>query len=182
MESCIYTYLYKSSFGELLIGEFENKLVLCDWKYRKMRESIDKRLSTFFNAKFIEVNDSSQHPIIQQTISQLETYFDNQLQTFDIPLQFAGTPFQMSVWRALLQIPFGKTTSYLQLSRALGDEKAIRAVASANGANAISIIVPCHRVVGSNGELTGYAGGIPAKQKLIKLENKSNQGEQLSLL
>lgn len=182
MESCIYTYHYKSSFGELIIGEFDNKLVLCDWKYRKMRDSIDKRLSTFFNTTFTEVNGSSKYVIIQQTISQLELFFTNQLQSFDIPLQFAGTPFQMSVWKALLKIPFGKTISYLELSRILGDEKAIRAVASANGANSISIIVPCHRVIGSNGELTGYAGGISAKQKLLKLENKSNQGEQLTLL
>jgi len=93
---------------------------------------------------------------------------------------FVGSDFQKTVWEKLLTIPYGKTTSYLELSRMLGDEKAIRAVATANGANAISIIVPCHRVIGSDGSLTGYAGGLNAKQKLLQLEGM-NFGEQLEL-
>src|SRR5690606_18399830 len=100
--------------------------------------------------------------------------------TFDIPLLFIGTDFQKSVWEALMEIPYGTTKSYLELSRDLGDENAIRAVATANGANSISIIVPCHRIIGSDGSLTGYAGGLNAKKKLLQLEGM-NFGNQLSL-
>ena len=83
----------------------------------------------------------------------------------------AGTDFQKTVWQSLLQIPYGKTMTYLDLSRNMGNEKAIRAIASANGANAISIIIPCHRIIGSNGELVGYAGGLPTKKRLLQLES-----------
>ena len=82
-----------------------------------------------------------------------------------------GSPFQVKVWNQLLQVPYGETRSYMQLSEILGDIKAIRAVATANGANAISIIVPCHRIVGSNGKLVGYAGGLPAKKQLLDIES-----------
>ena len=92
-----------------------------------------------------------------------------------------NTAFQKSVWDELRQIPYGKTDSYLGLSQKLNNEKAIRAVASANGANAISIIVPCHRIIGSNGELVGYAGGLPAKKKLLKLEGSDPMGDELEL-
>ena len=90
---------------------------------------------------------------------------------FDIPIITIGTPFQEKVWQALLQVPYGSTSSYLQLARYIGEEKAVRAVASANGANSIGIIIPCHRIIGSNGELTGYGGGLPLKKRLLKLEN-----------
>jgi len=90
---------------------------------------------------------------------------------FDIPLRLAGSEFQQKVWQALLQIPFGKTATYLGLSNKLQNPKAIRAVAAANGANAISIMVPCHRIIGSSGELIGYAGGLKAKQQLLELES-----------
>ena len=100
---------------------------------------------------------------------------------FDIPVRFVGSSFQQKVWNELLKIPYGKTVSYLEISKKIGDEKAIRAVAAANGANAISIIVPCHRVVGSNGELTGYAGGLTVKKKLLHLEKSGKYPEQLEL-
>ncbi len=103
-------------------------------------------------------------------ITQLEEYFAQKRTSFDVPLLLCGSDFQKRVWQELLQVPYGTTISYLELSRKLGDEKAIRAVASANGANAISILVPCHRIIGSNGELTGYAGGLRAKKSLLQLE------------
>jgi methylated-DNA-[protein]-cysteine S-methyltransferase len=182
MTKPIYTYEYHSLLGDLIIGSYENKLVLCDWKYRKMRTAVDERLCRFFETHIQVISHAKTDAIIHQTIEQIEEYTDANRQTFDVPFQFAGTPFQMSVWKALLSIPYGKTCSYLELSRQLGDEKAIRAVASANGANAISILVPCHRIVGSNGDLTGYAGGIPVKKKLLQLESKRKQAQQLELL
>jgi methylated-DNA-[protein]-cysteine S-methyltransferase len=101
---------------------------------------------------------------------QLEAYFNMQRKSFDIPLLMLETDFQKSVWEALVQIPFGKTASYLELAKTIDNEKAVRAVASANGANAISIMIPCHRIIGNDGALVGYAGGLPAKKKLLDLE------------
>ena len=102
---------------------------------------------------------------------QLQEYFNGKRKNFNLKLNPAGTDFQKRVWKKLLEIPYGKTTSYLQLSRELGDEKAIRAVASANGKNPLWIIIPCHRVIGSDGSLTGYAGGLHRKKWLLDLEN-----------
>jgi len=106
-------------------------------------------------------------------ISQLTQYFAGTLQHFDIPLSAPGTVFQQTVWQALMQIPFGETRSYAWLAKHINNEKAVRAVGSANGANPIALIVPCHRVIGSNGKLTGYAGGLALKQKLLLHEGAS---------
>ena len=102
---------------------------------------------------------------------QLAEYFAGRRQNFDIPLDLIGTPFQQQVWHILQTIPYGDTCSYKQQAEALANPKAVRAVAAANGANKISIIIPCHRVIGSNGKLTGYAGGLPRKQALLDLES-----------
>lgn len=102
--------------------------------------------------------------------AQLERYFAGRLRTFDVPLDLVGTPFQRSVWRALLQIPYGKTWSYAEEAAFIGRPTAVRAVAAANGSNKVSIVVPCHRVIGSNGKLTGYGGGLPRKEWLLDLE------------
>ena len=109
--------------------------------------------------------------IIQETSKQLDEYFDGKRTVFDIPMLFAGTDFQKKVWHKLLEIPYGVTISYGELATQLGMPKAVRAVANANGANAISIIVPCHRVIGSDHSLTGYGGGLAAKKKLLELES-----------
>ncbi len=105
-------------------------------------------------------------------IGQLDEYFNKKRQVFDLPLDLQGTEFQKRVWNELLKIPFGKTVSYKELTLRLGDIKAIRAVATANGANPVSIIVPCHRVIGSDGSLTGYAGGLWRKKWLLEHESK----------
>lgn len=107
---------------------------------------------------------------LQQAVEQLQEYFAGARQAFDFPLNPAGTTFQQSVWQALLKVPFGTTLSYLTLSRRIGDEKAIRAVAAANGRNPLWIVVPCHRIIGSDGSLTGYAGGLWRKQWLLDHE------------
>ncbi len=112
-----------------------------------------------------------------QAVSQLNAYFAGELEAFDLPLAPRGTDFQLSVWKALLGIPFGETISYGELARRIGNPNASRAVGLANGSNPIPIIIPCHRVIGSNGKLTGYGGGLPIKEKLLALERK-----QLTLL
>ena len=105
-------------------------------------------------------------------IQQLQEYFAGKREEFDLQLILNGTPFQLSVWRNLQKIPYGKTVSYLDLAKKIGNPKAVRAVGLANGSNPIPIIVPCHRVIGSDGSLTGFGGGLPTKQKLLALESR----------
>ncbi len=142
-----------------------------------MRSAIDQRIQTGLEADYIEEDTDT----IQLAKNQLTEYFGEGRKVFNIPLLMVGTSFQKSVWDELLKIPFGRTESYLGLSRRLNNENAIRAVAAANGANALSIFIPCHRIVGSKNELTGYAGGLSVKKKLLKLEGSYKQGDQLAI-
>ena len=116
--------------------------------------------------------------LIIHAIEQLIQYFQGQLRNFDLPVNQNGTEFQKTVWHELVNIPYGKTISYLELSRRLGNPKVIRAAASANGKNNICIVVPCHRVIGSKNDLVGYAGGLWRKKWLLSLENKIAHGVQ----
>ncbi len=131
--------------------------------------------------KSITVKDYEETPApqipsaLQETAEQLQQYFDGTRKEFDLPLNPEGTSFQQKVWKALLNIPYGKTVSYLELSKSLGDVKAIRAVAAANGKNPLWIVIPCHRVIGSDGSLTGYAGGLHRKKWLLDHENPVKQ-------
>ena len=118
------------------------------------------------------------HPVLEQAARELREYFAGQRQTFTVPLRPSGTPFQLAVWKGLLEIPYGETRSYGEQARALGCPDAVRAVGAANGRNPISIIVPCHRVIGSSGALTGYGGGLPHKRWLLAHERP---GAQLDL-
>ena len=111
--------------------------------------------------------------ILRETARQLAAYFDGRLTRFTVPLDFQGTAFQKRVWAALLTIPFGETRSYGAIARAIGKPAASRAVGAANGRNPISIIAPCHRVIGSNGALTGFAGGLAAKERLLEIERRA---------
>ena len=113
--------------------------------------------------------------ILQNAVSQLNEYFEGKRLNFDLKLNPKGTDFQKKVWKGLLQIPYGKTRTYLEQSKVLGDVKAIRAVASANGKNPLWIVVPCHRVIGSDDSLTGYAGGLWRKKWLLEHENPTMQ-------
>ena len=117
--------------------------------------------------------ENTRHPILTKTETQLAEYFAGKRAHFDIPLDPQGTPFQRTVWKALVAIPFGETRSYGQLAKQLGNRNATRAVGAANGRNPISIVVPCHRVIGSTGKLTGFAGGLPTKSFLLELEARS---------
>jgi len=158
---------YKSPIGELLLGSYENKLCIADMRYRKKRTTIDNRIQQGLNAEYVEEPSE----VVTQTIKELEEYFRYERKEFSIPLLLVGTAFQKSVWQGLIETPFGTTSSYLELAKWIGNEKAVRAVASANGANAIAILVPCHRIIGSNGELVGYAGGLDVKKKLLEIES-----------
>jgi methylated-DNA-[protein]-cysteine S-methyltransferase len=112
-----------------------------------------------------------EHSILRETSHQLMAYFAHDLREFDLPLVMKGTPFQVRVWQALQQIPYGETRSYGQQARVIGTPDAVRAVGAANGRNPIPIVVPCHRVIGSNGKLTGFGGGLPLKRWLLDLES-----------
>lgn len=120
--------------------------------------------------RLAELVEDKKHPILLETQKQLNEYFAGQRTQFDLPLDFEGTEFQKKIWQALLTIPFGETRSYKQIAEQVGNVKAVRAVGAANGKNPISIIAPCHRVVGANGKLVGFAGGLENKDILLKIE------------
>jgi len=166
MASQIKIQVFKHPYTEIVLGAFEGKLCLCDFRYRKMRSVVDARIQAGLNATFVEKND----PLLELTKNQLNEYFMGTRSTFDIPLLPVGTIFQKEVWHALLQIPYGQTTSYLGLATTINNPGAVRAVGSANGANGLAIVIPCHRVINSNGGLGGFGGGIPLKQRLLRLE------------
>jgi len=123
-------------------------------------------------------DDRDFHPLLIRCKTELDGFFQGKLTKFTVPVRQAGTPFQQSVWNELLKIPFGKTFTYLELSKRIGDPNAIRAVGTSNGKNKIAIIVPCHRVIGSDGSLTGYAGGLSRKHWLLEHEMKIAHGMQ----
>ena len=167
---------YHTPYGELVIGSYEHKICLCDWRFRKMRDHIDKRIKEGLKTDFLETH-SEVNDILKL---QLDQYFKGKRKEFDVPLLMCGTDFQKMVWYKLLQIPYGKTMTYAELAGKLDNRAAIRAVASANGANAISIVIPCHRIIGSDGSMVGYAGGLKTKKRLLQLEGAIDS-RQLSL-
>ena len=155
-----------SPCGEMILGSFDGNLCLCDWADGRRRASVDQRLQKCLKADYVEGSSD----VIEKASHQLNEYFQNQLREFEIPLLFVGTDFQKKVWNELRNIPYGKTVSYGELARRIGMPKAVRAVANANAVNAISIIAPCHRVIGTDGNLTGYGGGLNRKKFLLELE------------
>lgn len=126
----------------------------------------------------VSLSETSSHPLLQKCVAQLNEYFAGERIIFDLPLQQKGSAFQQTVWNQLLKISYGKTISYMELAKRTGDVKAIRAVGTTNGKNQLAIIVPCHRVIGSNGSLTGYAGELWRKQWLLEHEGKFANGVQ----
>lgn len=170
--SIIHIRPYASPFGKLLLGDCEGMLCLCDWMDSQHRSTIDRRLQTALRARYYPGTTE----LIAEAIRQLKAYFRGDRRAFDLPLVAIGTDFQRSVWKVLRTIPYGKTLSYAEEARRLGRPEAIRAVAAANGANPLAILIPCHRVIGGHGKLVGYAGGIAAKRDLLALENPSFRG------
>ncbi|MBK7869142.1 MAG: methylated-DNA--[protein]-cysteine S-methyltransferase [Ignavibacteriales bacterium] len=136
-------------------------------KFDEQKTKLKKRLKDEFSEK--------ETPLIKELKKQLDGYFSGKRKDFDLPIQMSGTEFQKSVWNQLLTIPLGETRSYKQQAEIIGNPKAVRAVANANGDNLISIVIPCHRVIGANGSLTGYGGGLDNKQWLLNHENKFNK-------
>jgi O-6-methylguanine DNA methyltransferase len=164
----IITKTFNTPIGEMIAGATDAGICLLDFKWRRMMPAIRRRLSEGLSAEFEE----GAHPLLDGVQSELHEYFSGTLKAFTIPLQPVGSDFQKSVWDSLLRIPYGKTVTYLHQAKVYGDEKAIRAVATANGMNSIAIIIPCHRVIGADGSLTGYAGGLTAKRWLLEHERK----------
>lgn len=162
----IKTKRYESPCGILLLGSYEDKLCLCDWQTEKHHDYVSRRLKRILQTDFEEGTSE----VIERTVCQLDDFFTGKRKEFDVPLLFVGTDFQKTVWNELLKIPFGTTVSYGEMARRIGMPKAVRAVANANGANAISILAPCHRVIGSDHSLTGYGGGLDVKRALLELE------------
>lgn len=163
---------YESPVGQMIIGSFGDELCICDWAVEKRRDTIDRRIKRHLKADF----EAASSEVIVRAIKELDEYFAGRRREFDIPLRFAGSGFQCAVWRELMKIPYGTTISYAALASRIANPKAVRAVASANATNPISIFVPCHRVIGSDRKLTGYGGGLAAKQALIELELRNTSG------
>jgi len=159
---------YHSPCGDLLLGSFSSQLCLCNWINSKLRDKIDKRLKKYLRSEYDETTSDT----IREAINQLDEYFSGKRKVFDIPLLLIGTEFQKRVWEKLNDIPYGQTISYSEQAQRLEKPQAVRSVANAIGSNAISIFVPCHRVIGRNNKLIGYAGGLTAKKYLIDLESK----------
>lgn len=166
MKKVVSVQYYQSPCGKLILGSIEGELCLCDWFDIKHRIRNDDRVKRILDAEYKEGSSA----VIRQAIDELEEYFSGQRKRFDVPIRFAGTDFQQCVWNALLEIPYGETRSYMSIAHNVGNPKGVRAVAQAIGSNGISIIVPCHRVVGSGNSLTGFAGGLDAKRYLLRLE------------
>ena len=149
---CIYKY--NSIIGDIFISADENSLLSVK----------------FVNHNFIE---NKENKIIRQTIKQLDEYFNGKRKKFELPLNPKGTEFQKKVWQQLMNIPYGKTSTYKDIATLIGNTNASRAVGNANNKNPIAIIIPCHRVIGRNNKLTGYAGGLDKKEKLLNLEKNN---------
>ena len=157
---------YPSPCGELLLASTDHELCMCCWAGMACAERSLRRIRRYMNVEFTMASSA----VIEQTVNQLDDYFAGHLTAFNIPLHPVGTDFQRRVWKALLDIPFGQTKSYMEIAKSIGNPQGVRAVAQAIGANGIGIIIPCHRVIGSNHSLTGFAGGLDKKQLLLQLE------------
>ncbi len=152
--------------GPMLAGAVDDGICLLEFVDRRMIETQLDRIRKYFKSDLIP----GTHPLLNQLETELTAYFAGDRQTFDLPLSTPGTPFQQRVWEELLTIPYGTTRSYQEQAQGIGNPKAVRAVARANGDNRVAIIIPCHRVIGKDGNLTGYGGGLWRKKFLLELE------------
>lgn len=152
-----------SPVGQLILVARQTRLAAILWENERLNR-----------VRLGPLEEDTQHPLLKDTERQLLEYFAGQRRRFELELDFAGTDFQIRVWQALLTIPFGETRSYRDIAIQIGQPTAVRAVGAANGRNPLSIIAPCHRVIGSSGSLTGFAGGLAAKQFLLSLEGQQS--------
>jgi AraC family transcriptional regulator of adaptative response/methylated-DNA-[protein]-cysteine methyltransferase len=165
-ESCIWINRVTTPLGSMVMGVSDQGLCLLEFAERRMLDTQLKRLRQRMGRVFLP----GDHPLMQHVKTELDNYFDNNLQKFTVPIQAPGSGFQEAVWQALLEIPYGEMRSYARIAEIIGQPSAMRAVGRANGDNRIAIIIPCHRVVGSGGKLTGYGGGLWRKDYLLALE------------
>lgn len=161
---------YKTKIWELILGSFCGKICLLDFRYRKMRKTVDNRLKRLLKATFIEKEDE----ILSEAKKQLDEYLIWKRKEFDLPILLVWSDFQKQVWNGLLKLNYWDTISYLDLATNINNKKAVRALANANWANAICIIIPCHRVIANNWNLGWYWWWIPIKEKLLNLEKSNN--------
>lgn len=159
---------YASRCGSLMLGVHGKALCLCDWVVDgRIEKTVGKLKMHLLGGK-----DEDDLNLLEKITQELDEYFAGGRREFDMPLLLAGTEFQLKVWNALPEVKYGETATYKDLAKSIGRPASVRAVANAVGANPISIIIPCHRIVGSNGSLTGYAGGLEAKSFLLQLEKQ----------
>ncbi|WP_269918987.1 methylated-DNA--[protein]-cysteine S-methyltransferase [Alteromonas sp. PRIM-21] len=156
--------------GPFIIGDKSEVATYSGSALKTIQKQTNEEQCNFHDDEVYAHPRSRTNALTDEACRQLKAYFDGQLQKFDLPLTPKGTVFQNQVWQALQQVKYGETASYLDIAKAIGNPKAVRAVGMANGRNPIAIVVPCHRIIGSNKTLTGYAGGLPRKQYLLNLE------------
>ncbi len=168
MDKTIFYRQWNLPCGPMIVASLNNKLVMTDWLKGWHHQTILNRFKKLINLPFKE----STTAVIDCTIDQLQEYCEGKRKQFDLPIELIGTPFQIKVWRALQTIAYGQCVSYADIARAIGQPRALRAVGGAVGQNPLSIIVPCHRVIGSNKTLTGYGGGFEAKRFLLNIEGQ----------
>lgn len=161
----------ETDLGTMVVCATDKGVCLLEFSDRKGLETELKQLAKYHNANIVQGHNK----YFKQLKEELNAYFEGRLKEFKVPLDISGTDFQKQVWQALVEIPYGTTSSYLSQAEVLDKPSSVRAVANANGMNKIAIIIPCHRVVGSDGSLTGYAGGLWRKRKLIDLEKDNKQ-------
>lgn len=166
MKKLVSFQYYDSPCGKIILASVDGFLCLCDWAEKPCAERNKRRLARLQNADFKEETSS----VLLQAKAQLDEYFAGERRSFDLPLLPVGTDFQKKVWAALLEIPYGETMTYKEIAQRVDNLKGIRAVAQAIGANGICIVIPCHRVIGSDRSLTGFAGGLEAKMTLLRVE------------
>lgn len=160
---------YNSPCGEMVLYSYDGRLCMCDWARSHDGSSASLVMRSELKADFEERRSA----VISEAIRQLDAYFSRKTHTLKVPMLLVGTDFQKRVWKSLLKIPYGHTTTYSQLARDLGVPTATRAVANACGENVLSLFLPCHRVLGKNGDLYGYSGGLDVKRFLLDLEDNT---------
>ncbi|MDX8044489.1 methylated-DNA--[protein]-cysteine S-methyltransferase [Gracilibacillus sp. S3-1-1] len=164
----LYYYQYESPIGSLLLVSYQQKLVSLQFG---TFEDNEKELITWAGKYNLPTVLLESKQVLAKVVQQLEEYFNNDRKTFSIEYTFYGTTFQRKVWQALAEVSYGTTCSYLDIAQSIDAPKAVRAVGGANNKNPISIIIPCHRIIGKNGKLVGYGGGLDKKEYLLALEN-----------
>lgn len=162
----VFLQYYDAPCGELILASMGEALCLCDWNGKPCAERSKRRIARYVDAEFCTASS----PVLEQAKLQLDDYFAGHRPSLHVPLHPFGTDFQLRVWQALLQIPYGETRSYLEIAQRIGNPRGVRAVAQAIGANGIGILIPCHRVIGCDRSLKGFAGGLDKKSYLLELE------------